>query len=190
MYPLLLTLLVFLISLPAGAAPTQGTITLQPLSSDNLSEIKYTLEAKTISHALLGISATINLPDQLQFSHFEKGQFFERNSNNVTYLIAPKDNNPNKLLLGIATLGESKTTGSATIVTLYFKKLGASSGITQITDTVASGLEQGKRIDYSDIAWSIAPFSLAESGRNTLIATLMFSFIISLSIYLYILGKK
>lgn len=134
-------------------AADQGTILLHKTNETD-TEVVYALEAVAIKPELIGISTTLLLPEELSFKNYQAGIFFEEEADEVTYLISPKKNNPHELIIGIATLGQSTAQGSGSIVNLTFGKHTITSHTTpQIVDAVASGMNDGNRVNYDEILW-------------------------------------
>lgn len=144
-------------------------------------ELKYSLIAEHVTHPLIGVGATIVLPAGLEFLRFEKGNFFEQNNNDqVTYLISPKSNNPQQIILGIATLGKGQSSGDGTIATIYLKASKERSYTSiKFENTVASGIEGGKRMNYEDIHWNSVDEILARTGPSLELGLLAFCLLIT-----------
>lgn len=164
----------FLLFTLSSAQGAQEEISLH-LHSESSGVLRYTLEAKNITHPLIGIGTTMVLPSGMQFVRFEKGVFFEQGKNDqVTYLIAPKNNNPQQIILGIASLGEKMSKGNGVIATLYFKTTKKSSpSAIKLEHTVASGIENGRRVDYPNIVWQISATQLPSSGTSLFLPFIM-----------------
>lgn len=145
------------------------------------------LQSNQISKPLIGISTLLHLPQGVSYRSYDPGQFFKQANNQVTYLIAPKRNDPQTLVIGIASLGKAVQNSHGTIVTLHFQKQTNFSSLKTLAlaDSVASGSNNQKRVDYKDIVWTLDT-SLASTGSELLVVVLI-SLLISLSV---ILGKK
>ncbi len=162
----LMSLFVFLL-LPVAIASEQGTIFLHQIDETE-NTVTYILEAQEIKPELIGVSLTLLLPEELIFKKHEAGTFFEEEVTDVTYLIAPKSNDPQTLVIGIVTLGQSTSQGNGIIVKLVFEKSTAwAKQIPQITEAKASGIIDDRRVDYDQILWqtesilpTTGPFSL------------------------------
>lgn len=148
-------LLIFGFFLIPIVSANQGTIFLHKTNeTDN--EVVFVLEAKDIQSDLIGISANLLLPDGISFKDYGEGNFFEEEAEEVTYLIAPKSNKPNELMIGIVTLGESEARGNGTIVYLTLSKASpTTTTIPQIIEAKVSGVVDQKRIDYEDVLWQV-----------------------------------
>lgn len=162
----MLKLLLFLLLLVPHIALASGNIELKELSRSEQESI-YSLSASNITTDIIGISATILLKDHVTFTKFEQGTFWEKAGNtNVQYLISPKANDPRKVLLGIAALGNQQVGGSGEIAKLYFshQQPPPPTPIISLDDTIVSGLKNGQRYDFPDISWHIIGTGLPESG--------------------------
>jgi len=168
-------------SLLVSADVSQSEINIVLQSSNNANELKYALIANNITQPLIGIGATVVLPTGMEFVRFEKGNFFEQNSNDqVTYLISPKSNNPQQVILGVASLGKNQSHGHGVIAIIYLKNFtrGASQAI-KLESTVASGIENGKRVNYQEITWHISAEKLPNTGPSLEIVFLVVCFLIT-----------
>ncbi len=157
------------------------------LKEDTATSLSIVLQSNNISKPLIGISTLMHLPQGLTYKSYEPGQFFEQTNNQVTYLIAPKKNDPQTLVIGIASLGKAVQNSQGAIVTLHFQKQTnfASIKTLALADSVASGTNNQKRVDYKDIVWT-TDISLAATGSELLLVILI-SLLISLSV---IVAKK
>ncbi|OGC82467.1 MAG: hypothetical protein A2V81_00180 [Candidatus Abawacabacteria bacterium RBG_16_42_10] len=157
-------------------------------TDENDVTVVYELKAGDIQHDLIGISATLLLPDEVTFKDFVPGEYFEEETSEATYLIAPKSSDPTKLLVGIASLGESKSQGSGTIVTLHFTKTSPeTSSSIQIYESSASGSVEGQRVDYNDILWH-TEVVLPTTGPLEIYGIFFISF--CAAIFLFLFYKK
>jgi hypothetical protein len=142
--------------------------TIQLYHSENIDNTHiYTIEAQNISQPIIGISATINLEPGAKFLKYEPGSFFENHTKEqTTYLIAPKKSNPNQIIIGIANLGHTISTGSGVIAKLFISSSNKAGAIKSVNEIITSGIKDAKRIDYPDIQWEIIPHKLPHSGSN------------------------
>ncbi len=172
------------------AAPTSaasGESIHLSVKEETATSLSLILQSNTINKPLIGISTLLHLPEGISYQSYDPGQFFEQANNQVTYLIAPKKNDPQTLVIGIASLGKAVPNSQGTIVTLHFQKQTSFSSIKTLAlaDSIASGTNNQKRVDYKDIVWT-TDISLASTGSKLLLVVLI-SFFISLSV---IVAKK
>ncbi len=172
------------------AAPTlaaSGESIHLSVKEETATSLSLILQSNTINKPLIGISTLLHLPEGISYQSYDPGQFFEQANNQVTYLIAPKKNAPQTLVIGIASLGKAVQNSQGTIVTLHFRKQAGASSIKNLAlaDSIASGSDSQKRVDYKDIVWTVDR-SLATTGSELLLVILI-SFFISLSV---IVAKK
>lgn len=173
--------------------PTLASGNISVIDHGTINEFSvYTLEARDLPEGIIGISATFNLTPGTKLAKYEPGKFFENNNKDqVSYLISSKKNNPQKLILGIASLGSTSNITQGTIVRLYFSSdsKNSRSNILSMEDTLVSGLQQNKRIDYSSIQWQLVKKSLAYTGSNVFFVLLL-SLTLSLSSSIFKKGVK
>lgn len=175
-----------LFSLIALADTPQDSIHLS-IKEDTSTSLSLVLQSGSITKPLIGISTVIHLPQGITYVSYDPGQFFEQANNQVTYLIAPKKNDRQTLMIGIASLGKPVESSQGTIVTLHFQKNTSFTSIKSLAlaDSIASGTNNQKRVDYKEIVWT-TDISLASTGSELLVVVLI-SLLISLSV---IVAKK
>lgn len=167
-----------LIYAPASEATSEG-IHLR-VAENSPTKLSLILEGSSISKALIGISATLHLPKGINYQSYTPGQFFEKNNDQVTYLISPKKNDAQTIIIGIASLGKTSRASSGSLVTLHFQKTTATISLQdlKLEKSVASGIENEQRIDFTEIPWSIH-YGLTEAGQPLQLA-LLFTLLTSL----------
>jgi hypothetical protein len=143
-----------------------NTISLKKIH-ESATTVDFALEATQIETALIGISTTIKLGDNIQYQSFEKGTFFEKNSANITYLGSPRKTNNQEIIIGIVSLEEqSSPLASGTIITLHCSKSTPNPALAVLQNSVASGVANNQRRDYSTITWTSLPKALPNSGSR------------------------
>lgn len=158
-----------LIVVPLTNADT-ATVHLK-VAEDANTALSLSLEAEAINQPLIGISTTLHLPRNVTYTNYTPGQFFESAQQQVTYIISPKKNDPHTLVVGIASLGKTSNAKTGTIVTLHFQKTESNVSLSDFTleKSVASGVENNQRINYTNILWSIDQ-TLTPVGPSLLLA--------------------
>lgn len=182
----------FLVSIltRSSAYAFQNIITLHH-SSETATEITMVLDAQNMTKPLIGISTTLRIPNNLTYQSYDHGQFFEQGRTQVTYLIAPKKNDPHTLVIGIASLGKPISTANGTLVTFHFSKQNTSKSTTTfaLENTIVSGIQNQKRIDYPDIIWAVDS-SLAKTGSDIAFAGIVSLLLTSLLMWLKVRRKR
>lgn len=157
------------------------------VTEDSPTKLSLTLEARAISKPLIGISTVLHLPSNVKYINHTPGQFFESTKQQVSYIISPKKNDPQTIVLGIASLGKTSTAEAGTIVTLHFQKTSPNVSLTNfiLANSIASGVDNNQRINYPDILWSIDQ-TLTPVGTSlvtAIILTLLLTSIVFVSKY-------
>lgn len=170
---------------PTTYAATPG-IHLQ-IVEESPTTLTLRLEARAINRPLIGISTGLHLPSNVKYINHTPGQFFESTKQQVTYIISPKKNDPQTVILGIASLGKTSTAEAGTIVTLHFQKTNPNVSVANfiLANSVVSGVDNNQRINYADILWSIDQ-TLTPVGPSLMIAitlTLLLTSIVFVSKY-------
>ncbi len=152
--------------IPLVQTSSTNTISLKKIHESETS-VDFALEATQIEPALIGISTTIKLGDNVQYQSFEKGTFFEKNSSNITYLASPRKTNKQEIIIGIVSLeAQSAPLASGTIIILRCSKSTPTPALAALQDNVASGVINKQRHDHTTIAWLSLAEALPNSGSD------------------------
>lgn len=168
MHGRLFVIVFFLLSSELSFVEAAGTnmISLKKIH-ESATTVDFALEASQIEPALIGISTTIKLGDNIHYQSFEKGTFFEKNSANITYLSSPRKTNKQEIIIGIVNLEtQSSPLASGTIITLHCSKSTPNTALAVLQNSVASGVANNQRRDYSTITWTSNPKALPNSGSR------------------------